>query len=320
MPLCPCFSFKGSPSSLRIQGVPKQIGEWRITEVYATLHYPDDVEKTKLAVREGNIYVATLDGCQTTGKVVNGVSITANGIDEDGNETTGYVLGRGDLYVMEGDSIVPDPSVVKNYMKLCDELPSAPTKGDAYFQNGALVVYDGTEWKPACDISELESEVPKKRDKTDMVVYEQTYAPFTMTIEGQQESYTLTWDADEAGGIWHDEFSMSAVRYNSELSAWQLGTKMLIWNWGSDTEAPIDALQIDFDNGTAVHMTRSAVYDINPTQDTLATNSSLSEKQDKLTVAQGLALDSVVGERETKVLFSDGTTSSYYIVGTLLQQ
>ena len=123
MPLCPCFTFKGSPSSLRIMGVPKQIGSWKITEVYATFHYPDDSEKTKLSVREGNVYVATVDGCQTTGKVGNGLTISANGIDEDGNEVVGYVLGSGDIYVMEGDSIVPDPTTVKNYVKMCDSLP-----------------------------------------------------------------------------------------------------------------------------------------------------------------------------------------------------
>lgn len=152
MPLCPCFAFRGSPSSLRIMGVPKSIGAWRITEVYATLHYPDDVERTKLAVREGNVYVATLDGCQTTGKVENGLTISANGIDEDGNAVTGYVLGRGDVYVMEGDSIVPDPGVVKNYVKLCDSLPETPAKGDAFFQNGVLVIYDGTSWVPSADV------------------------------------------------------------------------------------------------------------------------------------------------------------------------
>ena len=151
-PLCPCFTFKGSPSSLRIMGVPKQVGSWRITEVYATLHYPDDVERTKLAVREGNVWVATIDGCETTGKVANGLTIAANGIDEDGNAVTGYVLGRGDIYVMDGDAIVPDPSTTKNYMKLCDTLPQTPSKGDAFFQNGVLVVWDGTNWVPSADV------------------------------------------------------------------------------------------------------------------------------------------------------------------------
>lgn len=152
MPLCPCFTFKGSPSSLRIMGCPKQIGQWRITDVYATFHYPDDSEKTKLSVREGNVYMATVDGCQTTGKVENGLTISANGIDEDGNAVTGYVLGRGDIYVMEGDSVVPDPTTVKNYVKLCDSLPETPAKGDAYFQNGVLVIYDGTSWVPSADV------------------------------------------------------------------------------------------------------------------------------------------------------------------------
>ena len=183
MALCPCFTFKGSPSSLRIMGCPKQIGQWRITDVYATFHYPDDSEKTKLSVREGNVYVATVDGCQTTGKVENGLTISANGIDEDGNAVTGYVLGRGDIYVMEGDSVVPDPTTVKNYLKLCDSLPDAPAKGDAYFQNDMLVIYDGTNWVPSADIT-------NKRDKLDLTVYEQTRAPF---VERFKDSTTGEW-------------------------------------------------------------------------------------------------------------------------------
>lgn len=158
MPLCPCFTFKDSPSSLRILDVPKQIGSWRITEVFAMFHYPDDVVKTKSAVREGNVWVATVEGCSTSGKVTNGLTIAANGIDEDGNAVPGYVLGIGDIYVMNrDDSIAPDPSTQRTYMRLCDELPSTPTKGDAYFQNGVLVIYNGTTWVPSFDSSSISS-------------------------------------------------------------------------------------------------------------------------------------------------------------------
>jgi hypothetical protein len=94
----------------------------------------------------------------------------ANGTDEQGNAVNGYVLGAGDIYVMEGDSVIPDPSTTKSYVKLCDTLPTTPSKGDAYFQNGVLVIYDGTSWVPACDISSLETQIAKKRDLDDFSI------------------------------------------------------------------------------------------------------------------------------------------------------
>lgn len=244
MPLCPCFAFKGSPSSLRIMGVPRQIGSWKITEVYATFHYPDDEEKTKLAAREGNVYVATVDGCQTVGEVKNGLTISANGIDEDGNAVTGYILGRGDLYVMDGDAIVPDPGTVKNYVKLCDTLPTAPTKGDAYFQNGVLVIYDGTSWVPSFDASAL-------RDKTDLSVYEQTYAPFTFhTIDAYDEprDVLLVWvpDALPIGGAWIEQDTMFPIglRYAAGSGKWKAGINGGLWTWDDLLPASEDALVI----------------------------------------------------------------------------
>ena len=192
MPLCPAFAFKGSPSSLRIESVPKNIGDWNITNVYASFHYPDDTLITKEAARVGNVWVATVDGCQMAGKVQNGLQILANGIDEDGNEVSGYILGTGDIYIMEGDSIVPDPTTVKNYVKLCDTMPEAPSTGDAYFQNGVLVIYDGTQWKPAAEVSTpsfIIDEIGNRIDADRSTTYVSGYTPWQM-----EQFYTETFD------------------------------------------------------------------------------------------------------------------------------
>ena len=42
MPLNPVFSFKGSPSSIRLMDVPQKIGTWEINRVYIKVLNPDN--------------------------------------------------------------------------------------------------------------------------------------------------------------------------------------------------------------------------------------------------------------------------------------
>lgn len=63
MPLEPMFAFVGSASSIRVRNVPKKIGEWKITNVYFTVHYPDDSVKSAQCVLTGGIWVGTVEGC-----------------------------------------------------------------------------------------------------------------------------------------------------------------------------------------------------------------------------------------------------------------
>lgn len=85
MPIEPMFAFKGSPSSLRIMGTPKRIGDWDITAVHVVVKYPDSSIISKAATRNANLWVVTFDGCETSGKVSNGLEIVADGVDEKGN-------------------------------------------------------------------------------------------------------------------------------------------------------------------------------------------------------------------------------------------
>ena len=68
MPVQPIFSFINSPSSFRIIDVPKKIGNWKITDVYVQLEYPDGQVLTKHCVLVGGAYVATVEGSQAIGK------------------------------------------------------------------------------------------------------------------------------------------------------------------------------------------------------------------------------------------------------------
>lgn len=146
MPLMPFVAFKTSPSSVRILDVPKKIGNWNITEVFVKVQYPDNSYSTKSCVRSGNVWVGTLDGTDTTGTVANGFMIGANGIDENGDEVSGYILGVGDVKILDADGSF-HPDVTSFYMKMFQEQPDEPNIGDAYFEDDILKVYDGTQWK-----------------------------------------------------------------------------------------------------------------------------------------------------------------------------
>lgn len=168
-PITPFFTFKDSPSSLRIIDVPKSIGDWKITEVRVAIEYPDGVTVARGATRNGNVWVATIEGTSTTGKVVKGCQILANGIDEQGQEVTGYVLGIGDVFVLERDSTI-SPSDDDEYytVKYCEETPTNPQKGNLIIEDEIVKIWDGEEWF-------IVGGGDDKRDYADL-----TFAPLTM--------------------------------------------------------------------------------------------------------------------------------------------
>ena len=145
LPLAPLFAFQDSPSSLRVMDVPKSIGNWAITSVKVAVEYPDNTTVEKVAVRSGSVWVATLEGSEVAGKVLNGYSVLADGKDEDGNDVTGYVLGKGDVYILENDTEL-SRLVGKIAVRYMDEIPDVPTKGDLMNSNGELRLFDGEDW------------------------------------------------------------------------------------------------------------------------------------------------------------------------------
>lgn len=145
MPLNPFTAFKGSPSSIRVLDVPKKIGLWNITSVQIQVTYPDSHIVSKDCVRTGNVWVGTLDGTSSVGSVCKGWQITASGVDEDGNEVSGYVLGVGDVVIMELDgSIFPNESA--DNVRIFSSIPDNPKTGDVYLDGIALMIYDGEKW------------------------------------------------------------------------------------------------------------------------------------------------------------------------------
>ena len=126
-------------------GVPKKIGNWEITSVKVVMSLPDNTTKEKEAVRTGNVWVATIEGCETTGKVTQGYSIVAGGLDEDGNEVSGYILGKGDVFVIENRNDIKS-LVDKISVRYLEDIPSTPVTGDLIEYGGNLRFYDGEQW------------------------------------------------------------------------------------------------------------------------------------------------------------------------------
>ena len=145
MPLSPFVAFKNSPSSIRILDVPKKIGLWNITSVQIQVTYPDSQILSKQCVRTGNVWVGTLEGTSSVGQVCKGYQITASGVDEDGNEISGYVLGVGDIIIMDIDGSI-FPNETADNVRIFSSVPNDPKIGDVYLDGIALMVYDGVKW------------------------------------------------------------------------------------------------------------------------------------------------------------------------------
>ena len=141
----PLYTFVASPSNVRVADVPKKIGDWKITEVFVQAIYPDNTVQNIKSVLVGGVWVATIPACSRNGTVQNGFTIVANGIDENGNEVNGYVLGKGDIYVLENDEVVKPDS--KSYvMRLLESEPDEPKQGDVFKFDDTWKVYNDDKW------------------------------------------------------------------------------------------------------------------------------------------------------------------------------
>lgn len=161
-PLETLKSFVGSPSSIRVRNVPKRIGNWNITNVFVTVVYPDNTTRTIESLLTGGVYVATMEGCNVSGKVENGLTITANGKDENDNLVTGYVLGKGDVEILSAmENVSPGQTVY--YIHLLEDEPDVPKNGDMYKKDGNYVVYqNGVETPLGVSQENMESYVDGK--------------------------------------------------------------------------------------------------------------------------------------------------------------
>lgn len=112
-PLHPLRAFVNSPSSLRIINVPKKIGTWQITSVTLNAVYPDGSSQSASCVLTGGVWVGTIQGSTLAGSNELGYTIYASGIDEHGLEVNDYVLGKGDVVVLDATGSIPPDAFSK---------------------------------------------------------------------------------------------------------------------------------------------------------------------------------------------------------------
>ena len=159
-PLSPMVAFNGSPSSIRISGVPCSIGNWSINNVRVLVSYPNNFTVEKTAVKVDNFWIATIDGSQINGVIKNGFQVIADGVDENNLPVNGYVLGVGDVVVLPRDKGI-EKLVDRYAVRYLNEPPTTPSIGDMLNLNGQFKVWDGSKWVSVSgdDIEVYDSEI-----------------------------------------------------------------------------------------------------------------------------------------------------------------
>ena len=167
LPLYPWRAYVNSPSSLRVRNVPRKVGNWSIDRVYVTAAYPDNSIKTADCVLVGGVWVCTIEGSASPGDSQNGYTIYADGVDENGDRVTGYVLGKGCISILETDGTIT-PGETTYYVHMLSSQPSSPKEGDLWQLSGSWYIWqDGTAYPIGDDsglISQLSSELSTKQD------------------------------------------------------------------------------------------------------------------------------------------------------------
>lgn len=135
MPLDPMVAYVSSPSSIRVRNVPKRIGKWAIESVQFVAAYPDGSIKTAQCVLTGGVWVGTIEGTSTSGTSKNGYTIFASGTDENGNEVENYVLGKGDIEILDADGTLT-PGETLAYVHLLSADSTGEKDGDLWQEDG----------------------------------------------------------------------------------------------------------------------------------------------------------------------------------------
>ena len=145
MPLAEFAAFVNSPSHVRVRNVPRRVGLWELTKLYVAVTFPDNATRSVEATHNGALWTATVAGCVSSGAVRSGFQVIADGVDESGNSITGYVLGVGDVTILNRDATITVDGVTY-YLHLLNSVPETPHIGDVATIDGSLKLYDGSAW------------------------------------------------------------------------------------------------------------------------------------------------------------------------------
>ena len=159
LPLAPLSTFVGSPSTVRILGVPCAAGKSRITGVSLVVVCPDNSIRSSACVFAGDVWTGSLAAFDESAKIVNGFRVVANGTDENGNAIDGYVLGVGDVEIMAIDGTITTGKT-SYYLHFLADVPENPKYADVAPFSDGLKMWDGTQWTPfaiGTDSSEVDA-------------------------------------------------------------------------------------------------------------------------------------------------------------------
>ncbi len=166
--------------------MPKKIGLWNIDKVSVAVTYPDNTMHTAQAVLTGGVWVATIPACTRSGTVSNGYAIIADGTDENGNAVSGYVLGRGDVYIMDAD-ITVSADIQRYNVSLVDG--TGDKSGDLFLSGDtyALVNADGSISALGGN-SELPADISAQTVTAGMLSADEAHVEFINFFDGQNGS------------------------------------------------------------------------------------------------------------------------------------
>lgn len=227
------YAFVSSYSNVRVKDIPSKIGTWELTALKVRVSYPDNTTHEDNCVNVDGVWVSTLPPSTMTGKSANGYQILASGIDEDGSAVDGYVLGSGDVVILDIDPTVSVDNQTY-YLHMKETRPENPVKGDSYIDNnGMWHIYTPIGWADFMTsqvvintYSRAECDA-KFRDKNDLTYMRQT-DNYYVTYDG------ATYECARQSSDWIYESDTSANRFVRLTFA----------------ENPDDMLVEVYDNGT----------------------------------------------------------------------
>ena len=288
MPLFPMRAFVNSPSSVRLRNVPKKIGKWNLTNVYFVAAYPDGSIKTASCELVGGVWVGTVEGSTLPGTSENGYSVVADGIDEHGNPVVGYVLGKGLIEILDAEgSIKPGETI--SYVHLLSAEPSAPKDGDLYpTDDDQYVIWQDGEAHSLGGMTSAEvSAFVTHRDIQDWWTFEGGLPDVEYSITSVTEAGQITWY------LWQDNRIISQYGPNTDFNPEQIEF------WDDEHQILIYANHHHTDLNALGLVTYGDL--------SISLSVSLSSKQDVLTQAQMVAVNS--GIDSTKVQTYDNYQS-----------
>ena len=147
LPLAPLAAFAGSPSTVRVLGVPGAVGRSRISQVSLVVVRTDNSIRSVPCVFADGVWTGSLAAFDESVRIVNGFRVVADGIDENGNEVTGYVLGVGDVEILALDGTVT-PGKTIYYLHFVSEIPESPNYADVAKFGDGIRMWDGAAWQP----------------------------------------------------------------------------------------------------------------------------------------------------------------------------